>query len=190
MNPGDQLALELQSLYQQGRIDADLGLLRIDYRDRAAEAPFCFDMVNGTLHRSGCPAIPKSASSAVYAVWRPEPDAEAVSCPGCRPVTSDPAEGKGMTEDRGSDIVYGLVSILDQFGSVLRERGREYRHSSRGRQLTRDFDQLLSTLDQAQSESLKLTLSSIDGLIQAIAQINDRLNHQSPRDGGNHRDEV
>ena len=95
-----------------------------------------------------------------------------------------------MSDDRGSDFVYGLVSILDQFGSVLRERGREYRHSSRGRQLTRDLDQLLSTLDQTQREALKLTLSSIDSLIQAIAQINDRLNHQSPRDSENHQDEV
>jgi len=190
MNPGDQLALELQSLYQQGRIDAELGLLKIDYRDRAAAAPFCFDMASGTLHRNGCPAIPESASSAVYAVWRPEPEAQAAACSSCRPTPSVPAEGKGMSDDRGSDFVYGLVSILDQFGSVLRERGREYRHSSRGRQLTRDLDQLLSTLDQTQREALKLTLSSIDSLIQAIAQINDRLNHQSPRDSENHQDEV
>lgn len=190
MNPGDQLALELQSLYQQGKIDAELGLLRIDYRDRAAEAPFCFDMVHGTLHRTGCPAIPESASTAVYAVWRPELEARVLECPRCRPQRADPAEEEGMSDDKGSDIVYGLVSILDQFGSVLRERGREYRHSPRGRQLTRDVEQLLSTLDQTQREALRLTLTSIDGLVQAVAQINDRFNHQPPRGKENRQDEV
>jgi hypothetical protein len=190
MNPGDRLALELQSLYQQGKIDSELGLLRIDYSEQAAAAPFCFDMVHGTLHRNGCPAIPEASASALYAVWRPGAGAEAVACSSCRPVHSDPPEGRGMSDDRGSDIVYGLVSILDQFGSVLKERGREYRKSNRGRQLTRDFDQLLDTLDQTQREALKLTLSSLDGLIKAIDQVSGRLNHQPRSDNENHRDEV
>jgi hypothetical protein len=190
MNPSDRLALEFQNLYQQGRIDTELGLLKIDYRDRAAEAPFRFDMVHGTLHRSGCPAISEASESAVYAVWQPGPGAQAVACSSCRPALSDPPEGTGMNDDRGSDIVYGFVSILDQFGSVLKERGREYRNSSRGRQLTRNFDDLVSTLDQTQREALKLTLSSLDGLIKAIDQVNDRMNHQPESDNERNRDEV
>ena len=187
MNLGDQLAIEIQNLHQEGRIDSEPGLLKIDYRDQAAEAPFCLDMVNGTLHRTGCPKIPEASSSALYAVWNAGPGAQAVSCSSCRPT---PPEGKGMSDDRGSDIVYGLVSILDQFGSVLRERGREYRNSTRGRQMSREFDQLISTLDQTQHEALKLTLSSLDGLIDVIAQIGGSLNHQPKRDNHEPRDEV
>jgi len=187
MNVGDRLAIELQNLYQQGRIDSELGLLKIDYRDRAGEAPLCFDMANGTLHRTGCEAIPEEAASALYAVWQPDPGAEALACPSCKPTSP---EGTGMSDDRGADIVYGLVSILDQFGSVLRERGREYRNSSRGRQMTRDFDQLLSTLDQTQHEALQLTLSSLDGLIKVVAQIGDSLNHNSSQNNNQPRDEV
>lgn len=187
MNLGDQLAIEIQALQREGRIDSEPGLLKIDYRDQAAEAPFCFDMVNGTLHRVGCPQIPEAASSALYAVWSIGSESQAVACPSCRPA---PAEGKGMSDDKGSDIVYGLVSILDQFGSVLKERGREYRSSMRGRQLSRELDQLISTLDQTQHEALKLTLSSLDGLINVIAQIGSSLNHQPQPDDDQHGDEV
>ena len=187
MNLGDQLAIELQNLHQEGRIDSEPGLLKIDYRDRAAEAPFCFDMVHGTLHRTGCPTIPEASSSALYAVRHADPGAHAVACSNCRPT---PPEGTGMSDDRGSDIVYGLVSILDQFGSVLKERGREYRSSTRGRQMSREFEQLISTLDQTQHEAMKLTLSSLDGLIKVVAQIGDSLNHNSSQNNNQPRDEV
>ena len=80
MNAGDLVALELQELYRRGKTRTDQGLLKIDYRAEAAQAPFCFDIVNGKLHRNGCDAIPAASRDALYFVWEPGAGLRAAAC--------------------------------------------------------------------------------------------------------------
>src|ERR1700747_2035899 len=112
MESGDQVALELQKLRASGLVDPDQALLRIDYRREAENAPFQFDMVNGRLHRKGGLSIPVSSSNAMYAVWNPGVDMEIVACARCRPSA---AEVQGMSQYEPLDLLYGLISIVDQF---------------------------------------------------------------------------
>jgi hypothetical protein len=190
MDPGDLVALELQKLRGSGLVDPDQSLLRIDYRREAKNAPFQFDMVNGRLHRNGCPSIPRSCSDALYAVWDPGMDLEVVACTQCRP---SPAEVQGMSQYDTLDILYGLISIVDQFGSVLRERGKEYRASAKGQELAGNLNGMLSALDQTQRDALQVTLESLDGLVKLIdsAKQSDAPNGKpvsaAPRNGDHRR---
>lgn len=162
---GDSVALKLQTLRQEGKIDSKQGLLRIDCRKDAEKAPFCFDMTQGKLHRSGCRAIPRGSRSALYAVWTATPDFSDIACDKCSPV---PSESENMAKDTTRNLIYGIVSIIDQFGSVLAERGKEYRASKSGREITKLADALFSKMDGAQQEALNVTLSSLDSLIEIL----------------------
>ena len=44
-------------------------------------------------------------------------------------------DDKTEDPDYPTDLLYGVLSIVDQFGGVLRERGQEYRNSRAGKQL-------------------------------------------------------
>jgi len=182
IDPGDRLALELQKLRAPGET-----LVRIDYRREAAQAPFQFDMANGTLHRRGCAAIPSNVSGALYAIWEPDGEIDAIGCNSCRPAT---VEASGMSQDRTLDVLYGLISIVDQFGSVLKDRGQEYRASAKGQKLAQDLDGVFSTLSQKQQEALQTTLDSLDGLVKAIESVKENgttNGHGAAQHNGNHR---
>jgi hypothetical protein len=181
MEWGDRLALEVQNLFQKGAVDTDQPLLRIDYRSQAARAPFRLDMVNGKLHRAGCRAIPANASEALYAIWDPGREASILACRRCRPSAVETVE---MKQDTSFDIIYGLLSIVDQFGSVLTERGREFRKSPRGRQLSKDLGKLLSELDATQSEALRLAVSSLDGVVKIVRQAGAKLEEGAASSNG------
>lgn len=201
-NPADLVALEIQEIFRTGRTDSEQGILRLDYTQEAAAAPFAFDMVSGTLHRAGCARIGRAAAGSLYALWRPGPEFSALACPKCRP---GPGQNGETDREMSSDLLYGVLSIVDQFGSVLRQRGKEYRKSSRGRQLSRDLERLMSALDETQRESVSLAVTSLESLIAVLEQVNRGLerrgngaNGASPNgngrrkasSNGNHRKEV
>jgi hypothetical protein len=178
---GDRIALALQALRQEPGVDARRPLLRIDNRPEAAAAPFRFDMAGGKLHRTGCPAILQAPAQALYSVWDPGEELPAVACEKCQPA---PIESAHMRQDSSLDIIYGFLSIVDQFGSVLKERGREYRNSRRGRRLAKDLGGMFSALDQTQQDALQLTLASLDGLVKTIEQANRSLAPAAPVNNG------
>jgi hypothetical protein len=178
---GDRIALALQALRQQPGVDVRRPLLRIDYRPEAAAAPFRFDMAGGKLHRSDCPAISQTPSQALYSVWDPGEELTALACQKCQPA---PTESAHMRQDSSLDIIYGFLSMVDQFGSVLRERGREYRNSRQGKRLAKDLGGMFSALDQTQQDALQLTLASLDGLVKAIEQANHNLAPAGPVNNG------
>ena len=183
MEAVDRVAIGLQELFGRGAIDRDRPLLRIDYRGEAAGAPFCFSMVDGSLHRTGCRAIPKSSLPALYGVWEPGEGSQALACPRCRPAFHQAAE---MKRDSSFDLLYGLLSVVDQFGSVLTERGREFRNSARGRQVSKELSALVDGLEDSQRQALTTALRSLDGIVQAVRQINKTL-EQSARNGNSRR---
>ncbi len=163
---GDVCALEIQELHAAGKLPGDQPLLRIDYRTEMAQAPFQFDMVNSRLHRSDCTHIPRNSKSAIYAVWRIGDEDNNVACERCRPVLE---RGDLVSkEDNALDIMYGVLSIVDQFVSVLRERGKEYRTSKHGRALIRTLESVLSEWDHKQQEVLNVTVSVLDSVLKIV----------------------
>ena len=125
----DQAALAVQDLRSRGRLGGPDFLLRIDNRAEAAEAPFQFDAANGIVHRRGCGAVPAGARSALYGFWKIGPDDQQLACKRCRPVPDDHQE---VEETDRTDLLYGLISVVDQFAGVLKERGKDYQRTSTG----------------------------------------------------------
>lgn len=160
----DRIALELQRLQSANRVDDDQPLLRIDNRREAADAPFQFDIVESILHRTHCTAIPKRSRSALYALWEIQTEDLKYACPRCRPILEDaqPDSTNSM------DLLYGLLSIVDQFGSILSERGREYRASEKGRQVEATVARMIGELEQQQVQTTNVLSASIDGLIRVL----------------------
>jgi hypothetical protein len=145
MELADALALRIQQVRAEGRLPAGEIFLNLDYSAKARSAPFVFDMALGTLHRNGCSAIPPSSEPALYALEQMRDGDAALSCPICRPKPVAPAKPQ---LDDAFDVLLGALSFVDQFSSVLRERGREYRQSNRAGSWVQQFEQLLATLGQ------------------------------------------
>jgi len=180
---GDRFAIRLQNLRTEGKVKGDRPLLRIDNRGEAATAPYQYDIVRAKLHRSGCGAIPRASRSALLARWEISPEESNLGCEECRP---GPIERGAMRRNLASDLLYGMVSVLDQFGNVLKERGREYRESEEGQQLTSDLEGLYANLDKRQRELLDVALSSLDSLLELV-QDYDRSLHSANGNGTNRR---
>lgn len=182
MDVGDYVALELQSMFRRRQMDSEQSLVSIRSRE-VDRARFQFDMISGKLHLTGCSAIPASSASALYAVWDRGDYGAELDCKKCRPGT---VEAEKMSQNSSGDILFGVLSVMDQFSSVLKERGQEYRNSPRGRELGKDLDQLLSTLDDAQKDVLQLAITSLDALLTMLgdANANMSLNHEGKNGNG------
>jgi len=180
---GDSIALKIQKLRMEGKIKSDHPLLRIDNRGEAAKAPFQFDTVKLKLHRTGCKAIPRESHSALYAVWKITPDDLEYACEKCRPALS---KDRGMDNNKETmDIVFGFLSLLDQFGSILSERGQEFRNSKQGRKIEGEVENFISELDHKQRDAVDVLISSLDGVIKIINNYNEQLGASNNGSNGN-----
>ena len=178
---GDSIALSIQELRRSQ--DQPRTLLRIDNREEAAAAPFQFDTACARLHRRGCKAIPRGSRTALYGLWQIPEQAKDYACPVCKPSVVDQADTV-PPRDSVTDYVYGFLSVLDQFGSVIRERGREFRESEEGRQLRAGLDGFYRTLEDRERATLQVVLSSLDGLLTTIADIDESFDGAPRRNGG------
>jgi hypothetical protein len=175
----DLVALKLQEWHTEGKLKGTQPLLRIDNQKEAAKAPFQFDAVNGQLHRSGCRSIPKRSRSALYAVWRIGNEEQQLACSRCNPVpTEDHSKDRGFA----SDLLYGFLAVIDQFGGVLRERGLEYRNSSEGQRLAGQLEGLYRDLGEREKSVVQAILVSLDGLANTIRDIDTSLNKANGND--------
>lgn len=165
----DRIALELQRLRAAEQIDANQPLLRIDNRRESAAAPFQFDISESVLHRTGCASIPKRSRSALYALWEIQPEDLRYACSHCRPAV---IETQPALPD-ATDLIYGFLSVLDQFGSLLTERGREYRASERGRAVETTLGRVISELDGGQQQLATVLVESLDGLVRVFRELAD-----------------
>ena len=169
----DLVALKIQELHKENKLDKQQALLRIDNRDEAARAPFQFDPAAGTLHRRDCGAIPEADRTALYGVWRVSAKDGWRACPKCKPI----AEAEAASEQSGiTDVLYGLLAIVSQFSSVLRERGREYRSSGDGRQIGTEFETLYSGLSEQEKGMVDKVLTSFDEMTRKLRDMDAALN--------------
>ena len=183
----DFVAQSLQAMNPGSRLRSRQPLVRIDNLKDASQAPFQLDAATGRLHRRGCRAIPARSKLALYGIWHFSPEEGKLICPSCQP---EPMKKPTETRGDATDILFGLVSLIDQFGSVLRERGQEYRSSEDGRQLGQRFEGLMQRLDQGEQDFLSTLLSSMDGLIKTVRDMESR-NHDNGggTSHGHHPDE-
>jgi hypothetical protein len=183
----DFIAQSLQAMNSSLRLRNKQPLVRIDNLKDAAQAPFQLDASTGRLHRRGCRAIPARSRLALYGLWHFGPEEGKLICPSCKPELM-----KKATETRSdaTDILFGLVSLIDQFGGVLKERGQEYRSSEDGRQLGHRFEGLLQRLDQGEQDFLSTLLTSMDGLIQTVREFDGKSNgNGGGTNHGHHQDQ-
>ena len=75
--------------------------------------------------------------------------------------------------------------MLDQFGSVIRERGREYRESEEGRQLKAGIDGVYRSLEEQERATLRVVLNSLDGFLATLTDLH-RSFDADPVDNGSH----
>jgi hypothetical protein len=176
---GEILALKLQELRRSQ--DDPRPLVRIDNRAEAAVAPFQFDAAAACLHLRGCRAIPSSSRTAVYGLWRIPPQALRYLCQVCHPQADGERE---MAREGSIDYIYGLLSVLDQFGSLIRERGREYRESEEGQQLRAGLDDVYRRLEDQERATLQVVLNSLDGLLATLTDIHKSLDADSDNRNG------
>jgi hypothetical protein len=122
----DTLALRAQELRSRGLVSETATLLSLDYASQRAKAPYLFDMADGILHRKHCAAALNGSTSTLYAVWELREGDQKLACPVC-----SPHSGESALIDTGSasDTFLGIISSVDQFRSIFRERGRESRIS-------------------------------------------------------------
>lgn len=165
---GDLFAVTVQEFHRAGKLTAGQALLRIDYREPAQGAPFQLDVAVGRVHRRGCPAIPKHSVSALYGFWQIDHADQQLACTRCKPVTMDE-----QPKDRElvSDLLYGFLSIVAQFGGVLRERGQEYRSSPTGRALRAQLSELYRELGESERMALDAIAASLEHLATRIHDV-------------------
>jgi hypothetical protein len=208
----DTVGLRIQELHASGKLPGDQPLLRIDNRERAREAPFQFDAAKGQLHRTGCRAIPTGSDSALYAVWEVKAEDPALGCSRCNPIEAPPvaepeasprAEAKPLADakpraeaqaeaksgesrpqdDHAADLLYGFLSIVTQFGGVLRERGQEYRRSRAGAAVGARFEKIYAEVNEGERRVLDVLTSSLDTLAVALREIEGGINERPDGDG-------
>jgi hypothetical protein len=139
----DTLALRVQELRSKGLLKETETLLNLDYTSQAAQAPFVFDMAGGILHRNHCNAVPHGSRSTLYAVWELREGDETPACPICSPRSGEQPQ---VQTESALDLFFGILSFVDQFSSILRERGKQYRHSHRESPLVFRVEKLISWL--------------------------------------------
>jgi hypothetical protein len=184
----DAIGLHIQELHAEGRLRDGQPLLRIDNRENARDAPYQFDAAKGQLHRLGCKAIPAGSKSALYGIWTIGKEEEALACPRCTPMAK-PDEKPDQTPavrpgDREApiDLLYGVLSVISQFGSVLRERGQEYRKSRAGTMLGAQIEQIYNGVNERERNILDMLASSLGGLATAFRELDEGLNGHNDQD--------
>ncbi len=176
---GDTFALKLQELHRANRLHGNQPLLKIDNREEAEQAPYQFDTALGKLHKKGCKAIPESSRSALYGLWKIGEQERKYACAVCSPAPREPVPGEQRSH---TDLLYGLLSIVDQFSGVLMERGREYRKSKEGRDLGAGLEGVYQELDNQEKQIVDVVISSLDGVIGAVRQLDDQINEGTEPD--------
>jgi hypothetical protein len=163
--PVDSIALALQTFASRRKKEQDMPLVRLENRKESAKAPFQFDPDTGLLHKTGCASIKEDSKSALYAIGSISKDDERFACPRCSPMTDDNKKEPSLDP---TDVLYGLLSIVDQFGTILHERGREFRETDRGRHAEKTLSGLMGNLDEQHKKSVTTIVRGMDTLIKTF----------------------
>lgn len=169
----DEVALAIQHLrLVSGGFNT---LVRIDNRATEVNAPYQFDAARGLVHRRGCRAIPPNAP--LFALTSVSRDDLRHACNRCQPVP-EPSDNKAA--DR-TDMLFGLVSLVDQFADVLKERGKDYRLTTDGQHLDTQLGEVYRTLGVREKEILDVVLTTLDQVAARLRALNGSLNQNGTK---------
>jgi hypothetical protein len=87
-----------------------------------------------------------------------------------------PTDDKKEDPEYPTDLLYGVLSVLNQFGGVLRERGQEYRSSPVGKVLGEQIGAMYRGVNERERNVLDIILTSIDGLASTLRTLDADLN--------------
>ena len=176
----DSLAMEIQRLRRWSKDDQPL--LRIDYREEAKAAPYQLDVAQVRIHRNGCRLIRESSKTSLYGMWRIGPEELKLACQKCRPVANKKSNDE---DDRyAMDLVYGMLSIIDQFGGVLRERGRQYRRTQGERRPGNVASRARRNGNARKDEAMQTAVRMLDGLLKAVRNMDRSLHEENGHHNG------
>ena len=94
------------------------------------------------------------------------------------------AVGGRPQDDHAVDMLYRVLSIVSQFGSVLRERGQEYRKSGAGAALGGRIEKIYAEVNESERSVLDVLTTSLGTLAAALREIEGGLNGEQPRGAG------
>ena len=94
------------------------------------------------------------------------------------------AAGGRPQDDHAVDILYGVLSIVSQFGSVLRERGQEYRKSGAGAALGGRIEKIYAEVNESERNVLDVLTTSLGTLAAALRDIEGGLNGEPTSGAG------
>lgn len=94
------------------------------------------------------------------------------------------ANGSRPQDDQAVDMLYGVLSIVSQFGSVLRERGQEYRKSGAGAALGGRIEKIYAEVNESERSVLDVLTTSLGTLAAALREIEGGLNGEQTRGAG------
>jgi hypothetical protein len=87
-------------------------------------------------------------------------------------------------DDHAVDILYGVLSIVSQFGGVLRERGQEYRKSGAGAALGGRIETIYAEVNESERNVLDVLTTSLGTLAAALRDIEGGLNGEPTSGAG------
>jgi hypothetical protein len=103
---------------------------------------------------------------------RPQPDSKP---------QADAAAGPARPQDEPTvDLLYGFLSVVSQFGGVLRERGQEYRRSRAGAAMGAGFEKIYAEVNDGERRVLDVLTSSLGALAVALRDIEGGINGDRP----------
>jgi hypothetical protein len=82
-----------------------------------------------------------------------------------------------------TDLLFGVLSVVNQFGSVLRERGQEYRNSQVGKLLNNQIGNMYRGINERERTILNVVLSSLDELANTIRNLDEDLHAPNEANG-------
>ena len=81
------------------------------------------------------------------------------------------ADDKTQDPENPTDLLYGVLSVVNQFGGVLRERGQEYRTSRVGKLLGEQIENMYRGINQRERNILDVVLTSLDALASTLRNL-------------------
>jgi hypothetical protein len=94
------------------------------------------------------------------------------------------AAGGRPQDDHAVDMLYGVLSIVSQFGGVLRERGQEYRKSGVGAALGDRIEKIYAEVNERERSVLDVLTASLGTLAAALREIEGGLNSERTHGAG------
>ena len=99
-----------------------------------------------------------------------------------RPTEANGAAADPVRDEHTVDLLFGFLSVVSQFGGVLRERGQEYRRSRSGAALGARVDKIYAEVNEGERRVLDVLTATLETLVVTLRDIEGGIKGE-PGDG-------